>query len=84
MTYFWPGGLPIRVVVDEGGRPIRIVWNRQQHTIATVALGWLIDDQWWAERVWRLYYLVVTQTGHLLVIFRNLITNTWYVERLYD
>jgi hypothetical protein len=84
MTYFWPGGLPIRVQVDSSGRPTRILWNRQQHPVEIVAQSWVIDDLWWVERIWRLYYLIITQTGHLLVIFRNLLSNTWYAERLYD
>lgn len=84
MTYFWPGGTPITVEVDATGRPVRILWNGKQHPVDRVAVGWLVDDRWWIARVWRLYYLVTTRTGLLMVVFRNVLTNTWSLERLYD
>jgi len=84
MTYFWPGGIPIKVQVDPSGRPLSIVWNGKSHRVDRVSVGKLLDDRWWVARVWRAYYRVITASGLLLVIFRNLITNTWYLERLYD
>jgi hypothetical protein len=84
VTYFWPGGTPITVEVDPTGRPVRILWNGRHHAVDRVAGGWLVDDRWWIARVWRLYYLVTTHTGLLMVVFRNVLTNTWSLERLYD
>ncbi len=84
MSYFWPEGSEIQVDVDRQGRPVCIRWNGQAHAIEKVTRGWIVDDRWWIARIWRVYYLVITHTGLLLVVYRNLLTNGWYVERLYD
>ncbi len=48
----------------------------------TVRSAWRIDDEWWREEpVSRLYYSVLLETGVVLTIFRDLITDKWYKQR---
>lgn len=80
MTRFWANGTPITV----HGNLEAFVWNKQQHRIERVAKKWRVDEGWWTERQWREYAKVVTETGLLAVIFQDLITKQWYLQRLYD
>jgi hypothetical protein len=84
MGYLWRTGTPVKVYVDQTGRPKRVVWQGKEHTVEQVTRSWLIDDKWWVARIWRVYYLITTDTGLLMVIFRNLITNDWFVHRIHD
>ncbi len=84
MTYLWPQGDPIRVEVDELWQPLRFVWRRQVHPVSAVANRWRVDEDWWRGRVWREYFKLITTTGLLVIVFRDLVSGEWYVQRLYD
>ena len=85
MTYFWPGGTPIKVEVNTSGQPSCVLWSGKYHTVDRVARVWLVDDRWWDfERIWRVYYRITTDSGILIVVFRHVLTGKWYLERLYD
>lgn len=84
MTSFWPEGLVITVEVTEEGVPRRLQWMAEWHLVKGVAQRWRIDASWWKKRVWRDYFKVYTDSGMLLVIFLDLQTGRWYVQRLYD
>jgi hypothetical protein len=43
-----------------------------------------VDTGWWRLRVWREYFKLETDTGLLVIIYRNLLTDDWYFQRLYD
>ena len=84
MTYLWPDGDPIEVQADAMGTPQQFTWRRQAHPVERVARRWRVDVDWWRGRVWREYFKVTTQTGLLVVIYRDFIGDTWYLPRLYD
>ena len=38
-----------------------------------------IDDEWWREKpISRIYYMCILKTEEAVVIFQDLITNSWY------
>ncbi len=39
---------------------------------------------WWRVRIWREYFKLTTGTGLLVVIYRDLLSGAWYLQRLYD
>lgn len=84
MTRLWTKAQPITVAIDEVGFPIRFTWNGVTHPVERVANYWRADSDWWRGRIWREYFKVATKTGLLVVIYRNLLTDTWHLERLYD
>jgi hypothetical protein len=49
-----------------------------------VAETWKMDEGWWAKRVWRDYFKVITDSGLLLLIYHDLPAGGWWVQRLYD
>ncbi|KAB2867357.1 MAG: hypothetical protein F9K46_00505 [Anaerolineae bacterium] len=84
MTYLWPDGDPIEVQADALGTPLQFTWQGQSHAVERVARRWRVDVDWWRGRVWREYFKLTTQTGLLVVIYRDFMGDTWYLQRLYD
>jgi hypothetical protein len=84
MTRFWPHGLPIVVCVDALATPELFTWDRSTHQVERVLRRWRIDQQWWEERIAREYFLLRTESGLLLTMYRNVITGGWYLQRVYD
>lgn len=83
MTRLWPEGRPIDVVQEEG-MPASFSWRGQTHRVAQITQRWRVDVDWWRERRWRAYYKLTTDTGLLVVLFQDLATHAWYLQRLYD
>ena len=84
MTHLWPDGLPIPVEADALGVPRRFEWLGQTHKVEIVANRWRVDEDWWRGRIWREYFKLATDTGLLVVVFRDLVGGGWYLQRLYD
>ncbi|MCB0209356.1 MAG: hypothetical protein KDJ52_08505 [Anaerolineae bacterium] len=49
-----------------------------------VAKRWRVDQDWWRGRIWREYFKLTTKTGLLVIIYRDLLTGEWFLQRLYD
>jgi CO dehydrogenase/acetyl-CoA synthase delta subunit len=63
---------------DDDGRPL-VVGGR---TVESVRESWLVEDRWWTDApLRRRYWEVVTACGRDLVVFRDLITGTWHLQR---
>lgn len=84
MTHLWPDGQPITVETDGLGAPRRFIWLGQTHTVEILANRWRVDEDWWRGRIWREYFKLATDTGLLVVVFRDLVGGGWYLQRLYD
>jgi hypothetical protein len=84
MTLLWPQGEPITVDSDALLTPQAFVWQGQPHPVQAVSKRWRVDVEWWQQRVWREYFKLTTQTGLLVIIYRDLLTGSWYLQRLYD
>lgn len=86
MTRIWPDGEPAAVERNPHGDPMRFTWRGHRHRIARIEQRWQTDTDWWndAGRVWRDDYAVLTDDGLLAVLFHDLITDGWFVTRLYD
>jgi hypothetical protein len=60
------------------GRPVRV----DGRAVDAVRESWLVEDRWWTERpVRRRYWEVVTVDGRDLVVFRDLETGRWFIQR---
>lgn len=64
--------------------PIAIQWGSAWHPIQHITLSWQMDVNWWRERIYRDYYKVLTQKGLILVIYHDLLTDLWAIQRIYD
>ena len=84
MTRFWAEGQLIAVVSDEAARPNHFAWQGRTHQVGAIARMWRVDFGWWGLRVWRDYFKVTTDSGLLVVIYHDLLTGQWFLQRLYD
>ena len=84
MTFHWPATTPLRVTTDKMGAPLRFWWQGYGYPVEEVLNRWRSDEDWWRKRVWREYFKVVTTTGLLVVLYRDLLTGKWYLQSLYD
>lgn len=84
MTHFWADGKALTVLCDETDRPSALMWEDTQYRVLRVADRWRVDDEWWAERVWREYYRLTTEVGMLVLVYRDLLTDDWYLQRVYN
>ncbi len=85
MTRLWPEGTPIVVFQNGSDVPDRITWQGQTHPVSEIAKRWRVSAEWWrGEPVARDYFKLTTTTGLLLIIYRDLQTDTWHLQRLYD
>jgi hypothetical protein len=85
MSYLWLDEA-IQVEVDVDGRPLRFLWRGQRYRIQTIMRRWQEHTDWWSEegRIWRDYWRVDTSEGVLLVIYQDLLTKNWRLEKIYD
>jgi hypothetical protein len=77
---FKPVNLPESLVVveDAKGLPEAVRMPRKQ-IIKTIENIWRIDDEWWrSEPISRLYYSLTLSSGQRLVIYKDLVLNSWY------
>jgi hypothetical protein len=84
MTRLWPDGQPVTVSCDEQGAPQSFSWQGQRHPVSALLQQWRVDLGWWRDRRWRAYYKLHTHTGLLVVLYQDLLTQSWFLQRLYD
>ncbi len=88
----WGIGLPIEVDTQYSAgdnsaiyeMPLLFTWQNQKHPVVEITKTWRVDIDWWRERVWRAYFKVRTKTGILVIIYQDLLSGEWYLQRLYD
>ena len=84
MTRLWPEGEGIEVDVDGEGAPLSFAWRGYRHRVQGIAKRWRVDEGWWRNRVWREYFKLATADGLLVLLYRDLLTGDWRLQRLYD
>jgi hypothetical protein len=84
MTRFWPEGMPVTVIADALIAPRVVLFESQAHPVERVLRRWRVDQSWWRDRVCREYFLVRTQTGLLIMLYRDVLTRCWRLQRVYD
>jgi len=84
MTCLWTEGEPVTVEMDRTGEPRRMRWQGHPQRIERVLARWRVDEGWWEDqRIWREYFEVTTSAG-LFVLFHDLLTGEWRLQRVYD
>jgi hypothetical protein len=60
------------------------VWSAAgPRAVSAVQDRWRLDDEWWRERpISRLYHMLVLEDGTLLLVYRDLLVDAWYMQRV--
>lgn len=92
MTRLWPEGVPVDATA-EAGQLLAFDWQGLR-TVRRIVDRWVIHDEWWREpheggadasgEIWRHYVQVETTDGLLCVLYQDLRTGAWLLERVYD
>jgi hypothetical protein len=76
-----PVNIPEPVRVEENASSPVSVKLKQRQPVTAIEDKWRIDDEWWrSDRISRLYYTVQLASGHRLVLFKDLIKKSWYIQ----
>lgn len=69
---------PAAVRVGPDGTPAEL----GPDPVDAVAEDWVVEDRWWTGRpLRRRYFELVLVSGANAVVFRDLVTGDWYVQR---
>ena len=67
-----------RVRADARGRPLAV----EGRAVDAVRESWLVEDRWWTQQpLRRRYWEVVTADGRDVVVFRELLSGGWFLQR---
>ncbi len=80
---------PVRIDVelDTVGRLCAISYSRspdngvERTAVDLVVDSWRIDDEWWRNPISRRYLDVVLEGGGHIVVFQDLVTGDWYLQK---
>ena len=82
MSRLWREGKALQVRTADA-LPTALRWKAVWYPIRHIALSWQLDVCWWRARIYRDYYKVLA--GDMaLVIYHDLLTDTWAMQRVYD
>lgn len=83
MTYLWQPSTPIQMCLLDD-RPHHFLWYARLHRVQWIPRQWRVDMEWWRVRIWRDYYKLVTDSGLLVIVYHDLVTDDWYLQQLFD
>ncbi|CAA9556877.1 MAG: hypothetical protein AVDCRST_MAG18-740 [uncultured Thermomicrobiales bacterium] len=79
---------PIAVVADaRGDSPTRLRWRGRWEGVGAIAATWDLTEGWWRGETGatrRRYFRLLTHSGLLCVIYRDLASGRWYFEQIID
>ena len=84
MTRLYRPAQPIEATIGDEGEPLAFEWRGQVHRVLHLSNRWRIHLEWWRVELWREYFQVEVQGRLTCVIYRDLLTERWYLERIYD
>ncbi len=64
------------------GEIVAIRWGERREPVE-VCNRWRVEEAWWREPIARDYFKVVGARW-LALVYHDLVSGTWHLERLYD
>ncbi len=72
---------PVQVTTDAQGWPRAVVWRERIRAVETVTEAWRERRRWWSRPVERDYFRLETSDGQMRVVFRDVRSDRWLLER---
>ena len=73
----------LQVRCDDHHTPMAVALPADGRTfleVAAIRERWRIDDEWWRNRISRLYYVLVLEKGQLMSLYRDLENGRWFLQ----
>ena len=70
----------MRVEVDAAGAPV-CVDDGARRAVELIRESWRVDDEWWRAPVARRYFDLVLDGGRRVLLFHDLLADTWSLQR---
>lgn len=74
----------VEVELDANGQPAAVRRSKSNgggQAVEDVLEHWRVDDEWWRLPIVRLYFEVVLDGGKRAVLFEDLRTGEWFMQR---
>jgi hypothetical protein len=84
MTRLYQPAQSIEATSGDNGEPIAFEWRGRVHRVRHLGNRWRVHLEWWRREIWREYFQVEAHSRLTCVIYRDLLTDRWYLERIYD
>jgi hypothetical protein len=79
---------PVEIVTHPAsGEPLHLRWRGRAEPVARVEETWALDEGWWRDgprAIRRRYFRLLTRSGLLCVVYRDLSSGRWYLEEVID
>ncbi len=60
--------------------PVALVDDGRTRAIELVEDTWLIEDEWWRQRICRHYYRLALADGARMVLYHDCAEDAWYAQ----
>jgi hypothetical protein len=81
---FFHDPLNIQVRNGSNGEPVSFTSGKKVEKVSRIANRWRISREWWRKEVSREYFQVETGRGSICEIYCDLLTQSWYLQRICD
>ena len=72
----------VTVELSESGLlTVRWMNGRTIGAVEAILESWRIDDEWWRQLISRAYLEVLLEGGKRVVLFQDLFTGIWFMQR---
>ena len=75
---------PITVTENYDGEPSSFFCGKEMEKISRIVRRWRISKNWWRKEISREYFRVETRRGSICEIYCDLLTQSWYLQRICD
>jgi len=79
--------IPLSVKADAAGRPQALLLEGRWEGVQELCNRWRVEEEWWRRERYRDYFRLITDSGRLCLVFRDLLGDTgpgWFLERVYE
>jgi hypothetical protein len=71
----------VAVELDATGQPATVQAADAPLRVEAVCETWRLDDEWWRQPISRRYAEVVLEGGKRVVLFEDMLTQEWFMQR---
>lgn len=77
---------PLNILVRKNpkGEPVSFTCGEKIEKVSRIAKRWRISREWWRKEISREYFQVETGRGSICEIYCDLLTRSWYLQRICD